>query len=285
MFIRSIAASGLVAVAVASAHGQVTAYTIGGGGSTLLSFDVANPTNVTTVGSFNGDQTFLDGIDFRPLDGRLYGYLDSTDSFYTVDLTTATLTRVSVGAAAAPTNTFHVGLDFNPQIDRARLVTDSSQNIVFNPNTGTVAAFTELAYAIGDQNENASPAIIENAYDRNVAGTTATLQYAIDYNLNALVTLANNTGVLTTRGSLGINVNEFTGFDIFTRNGDTAYAIFSDAAGASSFYTINLASGAATLVGAVPSTDPLYGLAVIPAPSTVGLIAAGVVLGARRRRI
>ncbi len=283
MSIRTqIVVAGLLAAAAATAQAQ-TAYTIGAGGGTLLSFDVATPGVVTTVGSFNGAQTFLDGIDFRPLDGRLYGYLDSTDSFYTVDLTTATLTLASVGPAAAPSNTFHVGLDFNPQIDRLRLITDSSQNIVFNPNSGTAASFTDLAYAVGDQNENASPAIIENAYDRNVAGTAATLQYAIDYNLNALVTLANNTGVLTTRGSLGIDVNEFTGFDIFTRNGDTAYAIFSNTTG-SSFYTINLATGAATAVGAIPSVDPLYGLAVIPAPSALGLLTAGLMFAGRRRR-
>lgn len=268
------------------AWAQQTVYAIGGGGASLVRFQSDDPGNAVVVGGFSGAATFLDAIDFRPATGELYGYLDSTDSFYKVNVNTGELTLASVGASGAPTNTFHVGMDFNPTIDRARLVTDSQQNIVFNPVAGTAASFTSLSYAIGDPNENASPAIIDNAYTRNQVGLVTTQQYVIDYNLDIVATLANNTGVLATVGSLGVDTDLFTGFDIFTGPGgvDTAYALLTPNGGSPSFYTIDLATGQATSVGALGFTDQVYSLAVVPAPGTVALLAMAGALGGRRRR-
>lgn len=267
------------------AHAQQTAYAIGNGGTTLLRFQTNNPGAVTTVGNFSGAATFLDAIDFRPANGQLYGYLDSTDSFYTINLNTGALTLASTGPSAAPTNTFQLGLDFNPTIDRARLVTDSGQNIVYNPDAQTVAAFTTLAYAVGDANENTSPSIIDNAYTNNFAGAATSQQYAIDYGIDALVTLANNTGVLATVGSLGVNTDIFTGFDIFSQGGtNTAYALMTPVGGAAGFYNVNLATGAATLVGAFGATGQSYSLAVIPAPASLAILGLAGLATARRRR-
>lgn len=284
-----IAAAIAAAIAIsapASAQMQ-TVYAIGNGGTSLVRFPANNPSALTVVGNFSGAASFLDGIDFRPINGQLYGYLDSTDSFYTVNLATAQLTLASVGAATAPTNTFQLGLDFNPSIDRLRVVTDSAQNIVFNPNTGTAAAFTTLAYATGDPNQNTSPSIIDNAYTRNFAGTATSQQYVIDYGTNTLATLANNAGTLVTVGPLGIDTDIYTGFDIFTnaQSVDIAYAILTGLNGAPSFYNINLATGQATLVGALGNAGgtQVYSLAVIPAPSTLAL-AIPVAVGALRRR-
>ncbi len=270
----------------AGALAQQTVYAIGSGGGTLISFQTNNPGAVTVVGTFGGGATFLDAIDFRPATGQLFGYLDSTDSFYTVNLANAQLTTASVGVSGGPTNTFQLGMDFNPAIDRLRVVTDSGQNIVFNPNSGTAAPFTALAYAIGDANENTSPSIIDNAYSRNTAGTATTQQYAIDYGIDALVTVANNAGTLATIGSLGVNTDIYTGFDIFTSGAtDTAYAILTPLGGVASFYTINLTTGQATLVGAIGYTGQIYSLAVVPAPGAT--VVAGLALaafGVRRRR-
>lgn len=282
-----LTAAGALTLLVGAAQAQQTVYAIGNGGSTLVRFQSDNPGAVTVVGDFSGGAGFLDAIDFRPSTGQLFGYLDSSDSFFTVNLNNASLTLASSGASAAPTNTFQLGLDFNPTIDRARLVTDSGQNIVYNPNTQTVAAFTTMAYALGDANENTSPAIIDNAYNNNRVGLTTTTQYAIDYGIDALVTLANNTGVLTTVGPLGVDTDVFTGFDIFTSDTgvNTAYAILSGANGVSpSFYTINLTSGAATPVGTLGFTNQIYSLAVVPAPASLALLAASLVVGTRRRR-
>lgn len=280
------AAAGLASVA----NAQNTVYAIGNGGASLVRFQSDNPSALTVVANFSGDATFLDAIDFRPATGQLFGYLDSADAFFTVNLATGALTRASAAApTTAPTNTFHVGLDFNPTIDRARLVTDSNQNIVFNPNDGTQAAFTALAYAIGDVNENASPAVIDNAYTNSRAGATTTVQYVIDYGTDTLATLANNAGTLATVGPLGVNTDLFTGFDIFTSTGgvNTAYAILAPVNGAPSFYTVNLTTGAATLVGALGSAagTQVYSLAVVPAPGASVLAAMALsALAVRRRR-
>lgn len=268
-----------------AASAQQTVYAIGNGGSSLVRFNSNNPSGAVVVANFSGAANFLDAIDFRPATGQLYGYLDSSDSFYTIDTTTGQLTLASVGTSAVPTNTFQLGLDFNPTIDRARLITDSDQNIVFNPNTGTVTGATNLNFAIGDVNENSDPNIIDNAYSRNFAGSTTTVQYVIDYELNLLATLANNTGVLTTVGPLGVDTSIYTGFDIYSdTNSDTGYAILTGTNGLPNFYTINLQSGAATLVGPVGVTNQVYSLAVVPSPAGLAVLGSGLALIARRRK-
>lgn len=284
--------SGFLAVAAAAGvQAQQTAYAIGNGGSTLLRFSTSTPGVVTQVGNFSGADTFLDALDFRPATGELFGYRDFNDTYYRIDLATGALTVASVGASAAPTNTFQLGMDFNPSIDRLRVVTDSAQNIVYNPVAGTAAAFTTLAYDTADANVNTSPMIIDNAYSNNLAGTATTQQYAIDYGTDSLVTLANNTGVLATVGALGVNTDTFTGFDIFTSAGgvNTAYAILSGANGAApAFYTINLTTGAATSVGALGFTNQVYSLAivptVVPGPAALALLGVAGVMVRRRRK-
>ncbi len=285
---RAFAAMLLTATALPlAAQAQQTVYAIGGGGTTLVRFQSNNPSNVTVVGTFGGAGAFLDAIDFRPQTGQLYGYLDNGDSFFTIDLNTAQLTLASTGASGAPTNTFQLGMDFNPTIDRARVITDSDQNIVFNPLTGTAAPFTNVFYGVGDANELADPNIIDIAYTQSFAGATSTQQYAIDYGLNALVTVANNAGTLATVGLLGVDTDIYTGFDIYTNAGgiDTAYALLAPLGGTASFYTINLATGAATLVGALGTTDAqIYSLAVVPAPIGLAVLAPLGLGFARRRR-
>ena len=284
---RSAAAVAALLTA-AFAHAQQTIYAIGNGGTTLVRFQSDNPSNVTVVGNFGGANIFLDAIDFRPATGQLYGYLDSADAFYTIDLKTAQLTLASTGASAAPTNTFQLGLDFNPTIDRARIITDSQQNIVFNPGAGTVSAFTNVFYASGDPNENFSPSIIDNAYSQNFAGATSTTQYAIDYTRDVLVSVANNAGTLTTIGALGVNTDIYTGFDIFTDSQgiDTAYALLAGPnGGLPGLYTINLTTGAATSVGALGFPNQVYSLAVVPAPGAASALACALLFAARRRRV
>lgn len=282
----SAAALAAAACVTTGAQAQQTVFAIGNGGGSLVRFQSDNPANVTVVADFNGAASFLDGLDFRPATNQLYGYLDSTDSFYTVDLGTGALTLASVGASAAPTNTFQLGIDFNPTIDRARIITDSAQNIVLNPNTGTVSAATNVFYGVGDVNENTSPSIIDNAYTQSFAGSTSTKQYAIDYGIDALVTVANNAGTMLTVGPLGVNTDIYTGFDVYTTPGgvDIAYAILAGPGGAPSFYTIDLTSGAATLVGSLGFGNQVYGLAVIPSPGSLAVLGLSGLAAARRRR-
>lgn len=79
-----------------------------------------------------------------------------------------------------------------------------------------------------------------------------------------------NGGVLSAVGPLGVSTSDNVGFDISGLSG-SAYASLTPVTGAgSSFYRINLTTGAATLVGSVGSTGVvLYGIAApISAPDT-----------------
>lgn len=276
----------LLAATAATATAQQTVYAIGNGGSSLVRFLSNDPGNVTVVADFAGDGVFLDALDFRPATGELYGYLDSSDSYFTVNLSSAQLTRASNVNVGATTNTFSLGMDFNPTIDRLRVVTESAQNIVYNPNTGTAAAFTTLFYADGDVNAGQSPLIIDNGYTQSFIGSTSTAQYGIDHGLNALVTIANNSGVLTTVGPLGVDTDIYSGFDIFTNpNGtDTAYSILTGLDGVGRFYTIDLGTGSATLVGNLGFSNQVYSLAVIPAPGAVAILGLSLIPCVSRRR-
>lgn len=288
---------GLAALTAATlpAHAQ-TAYAIANGGDTLISFDVNSPGTVTTIGTFSGGSAFLEGLDFRPATGQLYGYSDRAGSLYTVNTSTGALTPVGA-AALGLTNTFNLGMDFNPTIDRLRIVTDSAQNIVLNPNSAAVTFnMSNLAYGATDVNANTSPSIIDNAYSNNIAGTGAgTTQYVIDYGADILATLNNNGGVLTTVGALGVDTDNFTGFDIFsaTATSNAAYALLTPAGGSAGLYSINLGTGAATLLGGLGATLPqVYSLAIVPTqvpePGSVALLlgagAFGVSLMRRRNR-
>jgi len=77
-----------------------------------------------------------------------------------------------------------------------------------------------------------------------------------------------NNGTLNTVGALGVDTSDVVGFDI-TNPGGTAYAALR-VGGNSQLYTINLTTGAATLVGNVGGTSAITGLtAVNPAPNPI----------------
>jgi hypothetical protein len=275
-----------------------TFYAIGDGGLSLLRFSSDDPGSVNRVGFFGGFGSGLDAIDFRPATGQLYGYQDLTDSYFVVDLASAMLTPASAPEVGASTNTFFLGMDWNPTIDRLRVVTDSGQNLVYNPEDGMAVARTDLFYVPGDPNEPFAPLVIDNAYTNNLqsnfGGTTQ--QYVLDYGLDVLALLDNNTGRLTTVGevTLGgslIDFDEFVGFDIFTGadGSNIAYALFT-LDGETSLYTIDLSTAEATRVGGLDGGfGTPYSLAAVPVPepSTLALVGLGAVpaavLAARRR--
>lgn len=98
------------------------------------------------------------------------------------------------------------------------------------------------------------PLIFANAYTNAISGAkaTATAQYALDANADALVTLANNDGTLTSVGRLTvegepIDVSYWGGFDIVSpeEGSDMAYAILQlEGAETAGLYSVDLTSGA-----------------------------------------
>ena len=241
------------------------------GSQALITFDSMTPGNVNSTaitGTPAGVQ--LTAIDFRPLTGELYG-LGSDSALYTLNRSSGSATRVGAGFTN-PLNGGNFGFDFNPTIDRIRIVSDADQNFVANPITGdaNVATTTPVFYAAGDVNAGKQPNVVHHAYDNNLFGQLSpnppgSQLRAIDTQLDILVTQANNAGTLATIGSLGIDATDIGGFDVSTSG--VAYAVFSNGVGAvdSTLYTISLQTGQATKLGEVPFT--VWGLAApVPEP-------------------
>jgi hypothetical protein len=115
-----------------------------------------------------------------------------------------------------------------------------------------------------------APAVSAIAYTNNTPGAALTTIFGIDGPAATLVRIGGvdgtpspNGGVVTTIGSLGVTPDAVDiGFDI-TPSG-VAYAAFA-VAGISNLYTIDLASGTATLVGRLgPGNVAVRGLAITP---------------------
>ncbi len=213
----------------------------------LVRFNTDTPGMVTTIGTVSGLQAgeMILGIDFRPATGQLYA-LGSSSRIYTLNRMTGAASLV--GVLTTPLNGTSFGFDFNPAVDRIRIVSDTEQNLRVNPNNGSNLVDGNLAFAAGDANAGQNPNIVGAAYSNNFNGAGATTLYDIDSNRDILVTQnPANAGTLQTVGSLGVNTTDVVGFDI-TSAGGTAYASLT-VAGFGAFYTINLSTGTATLVG------------------------------------
>ena len=190
----------------------------------------------------NGIDGNLEGIDFRPSNGLLYGVTD-TDNVYTIDPDTGAATFVSKLSVSFDGG-FQSGFDFNPVIDRLRLTGSNDQSFAVNVDTGVVAVGGNLNYPSG-----VDPNITGSAYTNSFAGSPSTSRttvlYGIDYDLDVLVTQNPMTGTLTQVGALGFNLAPIAGFDIFSpADGTNAGYVLSG----SKLYSIDLTTGAATLL-------------------------------------
>jgi Domain of unknown function (DUF4394) len=257
----------------------------------LISFDsatpgslLASPTAITGFTTPGGEA--LAGIDFRPATGQLYGLSNVPGSIYrlyTINPSTAVATQI--GSDITTLSATFLGFDFNPVADRIRITTDADQNLRYNPDTGLIAATDgTIAYAAGDPNFGANPNIVGSAYSNNFAGAASTTLFNIDSTLDILTTQnPPNNGTQNTIGALGVNFSNTVGLDISPAG--NAFATSGDPANfATDFYRINLTSGAATLVGQLPAGVLLRDIAVVPEPSSLGLVLiASVVLVSRRR--
>ncbi len=193
------------------------------------------------------------GIDIRPATGQLYG-LGSTSRLYIINQTTGAATQVGA-AGAFVLNGTNFGFDFNPTVDRIRVVSDAGQNLRLNPNDGTLAATDPVL-------NGAAAGADAAAYTNSFANSTTTTLYDISSTTDTLyIQNPANAGTLVTVGSLGIDVTGINGFDI--GNNNTALAAFQSAGGTTSgLYSINLTTGAASFVSAFNAATPIRGLAI-----------------------
>lgn len=212
----------------------------------LLIFNPAATTIAPVSKPITGTQSgeTLIGLDMRPLNGQLYA-LGSTSRLYTINASSGAATLVGTGTLSTLVTGSDIGFDFNPLVDRIRIVTSTGLNLRVNPADATLTV--DGAITPG------TASVTGAAYTNNFAGATTTVLFDIDSSSDRLFKQdPPNNGTLVDVGALGINVESANGFDIGGTSG-TAYGIFS-VAGASKIYTVNLTSGAATGGAAFPQT-------------------------------
>lgn len=254
---------------------------------TLVSFNSGNPMNILSGVALSGLQQneIVRGIDFRPATGELFA-LGSMNNLYTVNISTGAATVVGAGNFSPGLNGSSFGFDFNPVIDRIRIVSDANQNMVGNPTTGTTTTtgVIPVFYAAGDANEGVDPNIVGSAYTNSFMGALTTQLYSIDTGLDVLVTQANSAGTLVTVGSLGTDLGDTLSFDISGVTGVGYLSVMDAANSISTFWTIDLSSGSVSMIGEIGGGAVVTAISVIPAPGGVAVAGLAALAGLRRRR-
>lgn len=210
----------------------------------LLIFNLTTPASPVTkaITGLQAGETVL-GIDMRPATGQLYA-LGSSSRLYTINMASGAAAAVGTVPFTTLLSGTSFGFDFNPTVDRIRVVSNTGQNLRLDPNTGLIAA-VDAALNPG------TPMVSAAAYTNNFAGATATALLVIDPSTDKLYTQTPpNNGTLVEIGTLGINVETDNGFDLGGMS-NTAYGLFTVGAG-TKIYSINITTGAATAVAEFP---------------------------------
>ena len=279
---RFLAALAIAAVAAPCAASAETVF--GLSSNRLFSFDSATPGAVSPFVTVTGllPGTSLVGIDFRPATpGQLVGVglVGTSGSVYEISTLTGAATLINSGFTLTGTA---FGVDFNPVANALRLVSNADQNLrIVTGGSGAVNVDTPL--------NPGDPSVVGAAYSNNVAGGVGgqTTLYVIDSGTDQLLTQGTvnfppgtspNTGTLSPVGALGFNTSDLVGFDISSFTG-VALASFTPVTGAaSSLFSINLSTGAATLVGSIGGGIIVDGIAIanVSSPGALVLVVLGV---------
>jgi hypothetical protein len=253
-------------------------------GHQLVRFNAGQPQKVTVVGTVKGMQPgeSVVGIDFRVNRGVLFA-LGSTGRIYTIDARTAQATAVGGAPLAVALEGKAFGFDFNPAVDRIRIVSDAGQNFRGHPDTGAAVdgdpnapgmqGDGRLAYAASDANAGKTPRVVGAGYTYNKQNEKITTNYAIDAATGSLVmqgtkegatpAVSPNTGQLFTVGALGVGTFARASFDISDVNNAAYLGADVEGRRGTRVYSVDLATGKASFIGTVGG-ESLRGLAIEP---------------------
>jgi len=225
----------------------------------LVSFNSATPatSSLAAITGLRANETLI-GFDLRP-GGSPASQLIAVGNLggvYTIDPNSGTATLKS-SMTADPSDTTdpytsfagsRVSIDVNNVVDQLRIVTDSGQNLRVNMDTG--ATFSDSTLMISGLR---AIGVTEVAYTNNFSSACSTTAYYIDSTSDRLLTTPNASGgVLSVVGGLTVDATAMTGFDIATAADGTQSAVAALTVGnVTSLYTINLTTGAATIIGGI----------------------------------
>lgn len=213
----------------------------------------------------------LAGIDFRPATGQLYA-ISAQGNLYQINAKSGDQQGKATRIGAAPiaaTLSGSIGFDFNPTVDRIRVVSSTAQNMRLHPETAAIVP--------GDAalNGPANPQIGAVAYTNSRAGVTAapagagTTLFDMDP-VSDMLYIQNppNPGALVEVGPLGTNIQEVGGFDISPDvNAADVYPIASVKVGdAWELDYVDLASGKLQKLGNLPAGVNIVGIAIPSLP-------------------
>jgi hypothetical protein len=200
------------------------------------------------ISRLTGDVSLV-GIDYRPATRQLYG-IGNAGGIYTIDPRTAVATKKAQLQTALQGASF--GIDFNPVVDRLRVISDTGQNLAVNVDDGSAV----VGSALNTGPNTTSMGVTGAAYTNNDADpNTATTLFDIDtVGDQVVIQSPPNGGTLVPTGKLGVDTGSAVGFDIFSRvRGGTTQSVAAFAAltvgGKSGFYRVDLITGRASKVG------------------------------------
>jgi hypothetical protein len=259
-----ILGAALIGPAAAAHETRLTVLTVNGWLAQVTPATACDPTDAVRISGLAEGETIL-AIDERPATGALYG-LGSSSRLYVINPISGVADAVADAPFSPRLSGSAFGFDFNPTVDRIRIVSDSGQNLRAHPDTGAIAVVdASLAFDPTDANASVDADVVGAAYtnpDRDPA--TGTTLYDLDAGLDALLTQAPpNDGTLNTIGGTA-RLNDLTGFDIAP--GNTAFVAFKATGGRdcgpSTIASIHLATGGVVMTWSVGTHAPLRGIAV-----------------------
>lgn len=234
-------------------------------GQLALMQDVASPATLSQNMAITGVPAgmMIAGIDYRPNTGELYGLAyNSAAGTNNAQLVVINTTTGMANAIGSPVSlnlgSGGIGFDFNPAVDRIRIVAENGMNYRLHPVTGAlVATDGNLAYAVGDIHAGTTPHIVACGYTNSYIGSEATTLYNYDKGLDVLVSqVPPNNGTLNTIGTSGLAVNmanPTTGMDIYFNPVTKTNMAFINAnvgtASNDNLYSVNLSSGQTSNLG------------------------------------
>jgi Domain of unknown function (DUF4394) len=213
----------------------------------LLKFNAKDPERIRGIQAITGlpAGVTLKGIDFRPATGDLYG-VGSDSVVYRLNPKTGI--AVSEGPAFTPAlRGKSFGVDFNPVVDKIRVVSDDRQNLRLNVDEGTVLS--------ADKDINPGmPQIVGAGYlNSSFTATrpTATTLYVVDAWSDQLFKQnPPNDGTLSEGKSLGIDVGSSANFDIAGAD-NTGFLTNSTSRRGTTLYTVDVNTGQTRSLGRV----------------------------------